>query len=276
MRLAARFIQWKAVLQPGTPAPTIDSVVINYLPKNVAPEVSDVTVLVGSRVPAGTHSEPEVPAVTGYEAPVPTVKDRRSIVVKWKAHDDNDDTLDYDVYYRGDGETRWKLLREDVDDRFVNLDSDLFPDGGYTVRVVASDSPSHAAEDALTGEATSSRFEVDNTPPRVEALNARVEGDQIHITFRAEDSFSPISHAEYSIDAGDWQIVEPVGQISDSKTESYDFRVATPASEPDKAEEAAAGKRVANPGEHTIIVRVYDRYENMGIEKIVVNVPAGR
>ena len=89
--------------------------------------------------------------------------------MKWKAHDDNDDTLVYDVYYRGDGETRWKLLREDVDERFVNLDSDLFPDGGYTIRVVASDSPSHSAEDTLTGEAVSPRFEVDNTPPRIEA-----------------------------------------------------------------------------------------------------------
>ena len=39
----------------------------------------------------------------------------------------------YNVYYRGDGETRWKLLREDVDERYVNLESDLFPDGGYTM-----------------------------------------------------------------------------------------------------------------------------------------------
>ena len=27
---AARFIQWKAVLQPGSPMPVIDSVIINY------------------------------------------------------------------------------------------------------------------------------------------------------------------------------------------------------------------------------------------------------
>ena len=51
--------------------------------------------------------------------------------MKWKAHDENDDSLIYSIYYRGDGETRWKLLRDGVDERFVNLDSDLFPDGGY-------------------------------------------------------------------------------------------------------------------------------------------------
>jgi hypothetical protein len=279
---SARFIQWKAVLKPGSSMPVIDSVIINYLPKNVAPEVADVTVTVGSRVPSGAHSEPESAATTGYEVPLPAIKDKHSIAVKWKAHDDNDDTLVYNVYYRGDGETRWKLLREDVDDRFVNLDPDLFPDGGYTIRVVASDSPSRSVEDTLTGEAVSPRFEVDNTPPRIEQLNAKVNGDQIRLTFRAIDSFSPISHAGYSIDAGDWQLVEPVGQISDAKTENYDFDVPVPAanSETEASANGAPGRRVsiANSaaGEHTIVVRVYDRFENMGISKVVVNVPAGR
>ncbi len=275
---SARFIQWKAVLQPGSSMPVIDSVLINYMPKNVAPEVEDVIVMVGSRVPSGTHSEPESSATTGYEMPLPSIKDKDSIAVKWKAHDDNDDTLIYDVYYRGDGETRWKLLREGVDERFVNLDSDLFPDGGYTIRVVASDSPSRSAEDALTGEAVSPRFEVDNTPPRIEGLSAKVEGNLIHVTLRAIDSFSPISHAEYSIDADDWQLVEPVGQISDSKTESYDFKVPIPATEASGKVDTEKHDSTASssPGEHTIVVRVYDRFENMGIGKVTVNVPAGR
>jgi hypothetical protein len=274
---SARFIQWKAVLHSGGPAPVIDSVTLNYLPKNVAPEVDEVTVMVGWRVPAGAHTEPGTSA--GYEAPVPTIRDRHSIVVKWKAHDDNDDTLDYDVYYRGDGETRWKLLRENVDDRFVNLESDLFPDGGYTVRIVASDSPSHSPEEALTGENTSSRFEVDNTPPRIELLKAQLEGRQVHITFRAADGFSPIKRAEYSIDADDWQLVEPVGEISDYKIENYDFKAPLPApseADPERAAEITKGKRSVDSDavEHTIIVRVYDRYDNVGIGKTVVKARA--
>ena len=270
---AARFVQWKAVLKPGTPMPAVDSVLINYLPKNVAPVVDNVTVAVGSRVPSGAHSEPEGLAPAAYEAPLPTVKDRHMIAVKWRAHDDNDDTLSYDVYYRGDGETRWKLLRSDVDERYVNLESDMFPDGGYTIRVVASDAPSHSADEALTGEAVSPRFEVDNTPPRIESLAAKAESDKIHVTFRAVDDFSPISHAEYSIDADDWQIVEPVGQISDSKSESYDFRINVPQ---DDAAGKLAPKANVSSGEHTIIVRVYDRFENMGVSKVVVNAPTGR
>ncbi len=276
---SARFIQWKAVLRSGNPAPIIDSVMLNYLPKNVAPEVDDVTVMVGARVPTGAHSEQGNTA--SYEAPVPTIRDRHFIIVKWKAHDDNEDTLQYSVYYRGDGETRWKLLREGVDDRFVNLETDLFPDGGYTIRIVASDAASHSPEEALTGEATSSRFEVDNTPPRVEILNAKVEGNQVHLTFRAIDSFSPIKRAEYSIDADDWQLVEPVGEISDYKIENYDCNVPIPAassSEPANSADGSSSRHAIGGSttgeEHTIIIRAYDRFENMGTSKVVVKAPA--
>jgi len=270
---SARFIQWKAVLHSGSDPPIIDSVTLNYLPKNVAPEVEDVTVMVGWRVPPGTHSEPGNTA--SYEAPVPTIRDRHSIAVKWKAHDDNNDTLAYDVYYRGDGETRWKLLREGVDERFVNLESDLFPDGGYTIRVVASDAPSHSPEDSLTGVSDSPRFEVENTPPRIESLNAQVAGNQVHVTFRAVDEFSPIKRAEYSIDADDWQLVEPVGQISDYKIETYDFNVPIPAASTTEPDSSATGKRRSGAAEeHTIVIRVYDRFENMGISKVVVKAPA--
>jgi hypothetical protein len=263
---SARFIQWKAVLHAGEPAAAVENVTLNYLPKNVAPEVEDVAVVVGSRVPEGTHSEPENSTANPYAAPVPMIRDKHSIAVRWKAQDENDDSLIYNIYYRGDGENRWKLLRDGIEERFVNLDSDLFPDGGYTIRVVASDAPSHSAEDTLTGESTSPRFEVDNTPPHIESLNAKVEGDDLHIAFRAVDSFSPISHAEYSLDADDWQTVEPVGKISDYKVENYDFKVPI-ANKGDAVKHIVSGDAAE---EHTLVVRVYDRFENMGISKTIV------
>ena len=57
----ARFLQWKAVLRPSH-MPVIDSVTVNYLPKNVAPEVENVTVLVGSRVPGAHTASRRLPA----------------------------------------------------------------------------------------------------------------------------------------------------------------------------------------------------------------------
>ncbi len=53
--------------------------------------------------------------------------------MKWTVHDDNDDQMVYSVYYRGDGETRWLLLKDNLTDKFYSFDASLLPDGGYTV-----------------------------------------------------------------------------------------------------------------------------------------------
>jgi hypothetical protein len=268
----ARFIQWKAVLRSGDLAPLVESVTLNYLPKNVAPDFDDVTVQVGVRYqslpkPAGGDMGAGNPQQAHFDTPPPTTHDRDSIGVKWSVHDDNDDQMIYSVYYRGDGDTRWLLLKDNLTDKFYSFDASLLPDGGYTIKVVASDAPSHSPEQALTEEKESTRFEVDTTPPQIENLAASVEGDKIHVTFRAVDSFSNIKSAEYSIDAGEWQFVEPVGQLSDSKTESYDFRVALPAA---NLTTATAKSAAAEQLEHVVVVRVYDRFDNMNSAKTVI------
>jgi len=263
---AARYAQGKAVLHAGTAAPAVDSVLLNYLPKNAAPEIDDVTVQIGvkyqplaklSGITLGTDSLGS--SGSHFESPVPSSRDRDSIGVKWSAHDDNDDQLVYSIYYRGDGETRWLLLKDNLTDKAYSFDASLLPDGGYTVKVVASDAPSHSPGDALTASRESRRFEVDTTPPRVENLTAVLEGSQIHVTFRAGDGFSPLKRAEYSVDAGDWKYVEPVGQLSDARTETYDFKF--------PLEPAKDGSPTS---EHVVVVRVYDRYENMGAAKTLI------
>jgi hypothetical protein len=252
---SARFIQWKAILHPGEPAAELDSVVLNYLPKNVAPEFDDVTVNVGTRyqtaprpanLASGQHFDPQPAAIP----------DRQSIGVKWTVKDANDDDMSYSVYYRGDGQTRWLLLAKDLTDKFYSLDASLLPDGGYTIKVVASDAPSHSPQEALTAEMESDHFDVDTTPPQVLDVKGTVQGSTLRVQFRAVDSFSPIKRAEYSVDAGDWHFVEPVGGLSDSKTESYDFTVPLSA--------GAVGQ------EHVVVVRAYDRYDNMNAAKTVV------
>jgi WD40 repeat protein len=266
----ARFIQWKAVLRSGDPAPRVESVMLNYLPKNVAPDFDDVTVQAGVRYqslpkPAGVDLSAGGVPQPHFDAPPPATRDRDAIGAKWSVHDDNDDQMVYSVYYRGDGDTRWLLLKDNLTDKFYSFDASLLPDGGYTIKVVASDAPSHSPEQALTAEKESLRFEVDTTPPQIENLAASVEGGKIHVNFRAADSFSNIKRAEYSVDAGEWQFIEPVGQLSDSKTESYDFRVAVPA---DRA--VAATVKTAGQLEHAVVVRVYDRYDNLSSAKTVI------
>jgi hypothetical protein len=270
-----RFVQWKAVLRAGG---AVDSVGLNYLAKNVAPVVDEIMVQPGARVPtpvvnpANATVQVSFPATAGAvpvvnltpeagAAPILAQKDKTAITVRWQAHDDNGDDLLFSVWYRGVGEANWRLLKKRISESYYSFDSSMLPDGSYELKVVASDAPSHTAAEVLTGERLSEVFVVDTTPPVPGVLQATMEGGKIHTTLEARDATSPIAHAEYSVDAGPWRYLEPVGTISDSLTARYDF-VATipPATAP-----------VADAKEHVIAVRVYDRYENVVAVKAVVH-----
>ena len=272
-----RFLEWKAVLRAGG---LLGSVGVNYLPVNAAPVVDDLVVVTGARVipQAPPPNQPPTiniafassgsPAQAPSDAsnPLQAVKDRTAITVRWAAHDDNGDDLTFALYLRGDGETVWRLLKDQITDKAYSFDATQIPDGGYQVKVVASDAPSHTAADALTGAKESERFEVDTTPPVISGFKATAEPascavphcpNRISVTFDAEDAASPIAHAEYSLDAGPWQYAEPVDKISDSRREHYELHI--------PLDEAAF-----KLGEHLITVRVYDRHDNVGVAKTVV------
>lgn len=280
----ARFIQWKAVLRPGSEPARVESVRLNYRSQNVAPIIDEVAVQPGARFqsmprpqgPAGADEGgpiqvggPATPPAASAPRPdfaPPAFRDPASIAIRWSAHDDNDDDLVYSIYFRGDGESNWKLLQEGLTEKYYSTESALFPDGGYTVKVVASDAPSHSPDDALTDEKESARFEIDTTAPVISDLAGAADAGALHVVFRAADAFSPIRQAEYSVDAGEWKFLEPVGQLSDSRTENYDFSVPLPA----PAETPAARRQRGDSAEHVVVVRVYDRYGNMATAKTVV------
>ncbi len=261
----ARFLQWKLVLSSGPRPGRVESVVVSYRPKNVAPQVEEVSVQVGARfvqvvkpqqeavnIPVGQN--PQAPQPPRFDPAPAAVRDRGWIAARWAVKDENDDQMTYSVFFRGDGEKNWKLLKEKIEEKFYSWETGLLPDGGYTLKVAATDAPSNPAEDALGHEKESAHFEVDATPPRVEDLAATRQSTKARVSFRAVDSYSPVLRAEYSLDAGEWQRVEPAGQIADSPSESYDFTIPLP----------------PGGGEHVVVVRVYDRFENMGAAKAVV------
>lgn len=263
---AARYVQWRVVLHSGERQPQVESVALNYLAKNVAPEVDEVTVFVGHRfaqaprLMADVANAARAETTNGASAvatPPQQQRDHNWIAVRWNAHDENDDQLSYSVFYRGEGERGWQLLKAGLADKFYSFESGLLPDGRYAIRVVASDAPSHGPEDSLTAARESTAFDVDNTPPVVSGLTARVDETGIHVSFRASDNYSILRRAEFSIDAGEWQFVAPVGGLSDARTESYEFTAPLPLS-PGASEE------------HVVVVRVYDRADNAGSAKVVV------
>jgi hypothetical protein len=274
---AGRYLQWKAVLQPGG---IIGAVGVNYLPVNAAPVVDDIVVVPGARVNpqaqqatsqtvsisfAAANQSPVAAFDSGSTSPLQAIKDRTAVTVRWAAHDEDGDDLTYSLYLRGDGEHVWRLLKDKLTEKAYSFDAMLLPDGGYQARIVASDAPSHTPGDALTGEKVSARFVVDTTPPVISPLKATEEAAScataacpkpVTVVFDADDATSPIAHAEYSLDAGPWQFLAPVGGLSDSRHEHYELHL--PAS-------AFAGKT----GEQLLTVRVYDRYENVAAAKTV-------
>lgn len=130
------------------------------------------------------------------------------------------------------------------------------PDGAYYLKLVASDAPSNPQGQALTAEMVSDRFQVDNTPPSVESIHAEPSGADWHARFTAHDAGSAIARASYSVDAGPWQTIFPVGQLTDAPVENYDIALQN-----------------LKPGEHTIAVRIFDQFENTAAGKVTFTVP---
>ncbi len=292
---AARFAQWRAVIHDGRPGDGIDWVHLAYLPRNVAPVIDGIALQEpGVRaqgqpgVPSGqpanvTLKMPPAPNTSGvvitqsstpkrFEQPPQGTLQKGYQSVVWTAHDDNDDELRYSVYFRGESEHEWKLLKDNLEQKFYSWDTTTLPDGAYYLKIVASDAPSNPPAVAKKTERESERFEVDNTPPVIEGLKTTLGHFQSSamgsssvqmIALTARDATSSIERAQYSLDGGDWILISPVGGISDAREEHYGFQI-----------EGRTFGDTLSVGEHTIAVRVFDRFENVGSAKITFAVPA--
>jgi WD40 repeat protein len=286
----ARFVQWKAVFHAAAsgPEPALAWVKIAYLRKNVAPMIDGIVVEPhGSRAQAfpGVPPEPtQASSVVPFRLPQRPVAGEPSFsnfsefqqrpqsftpppqgtrakgyqTVLWTAHDDNGDRLVYTLYYRGEGERDWKLLKDGIHENYYSWDTSSMPDGAYYLKLVVSDAESNPQDQALRTDRTSDRFLVDNTPPTIEDLRAEPASGTWHIHFAAHDSGSAIARTTYSLDAGRWELVFPVGQLTDSPAESYDVAL-----------------RDLKPGEHTIAVQVSDEFQNSATAKVTFTVAAG-
>jgi WD40 repeat protein len=290
---AARFVQWKAVIHDGRPGDGIDWVNLAYLPRNVAPVIDGITVqdpgvrVQGANVvQAGQQATANLKmpqtgasgmvitqsAPARFEQPPQGFVQKGYASVLWSAHDENDDELRFAVYYRGENETQWKLLKDKLDQKFYSWDSTGLPDGAYYLKITASDANSNPPAAALGTERESERFVVDNTPPSIEGLSAdasnRCQGQScdvaVTVKFIARDATSSIERAQYSVDGGDWILAAPAGNVSDSTEEHYQFSI-------DISMKAGESEK-----EHSIAVRAYDHFDNVGSAKTTLRVVAKR
>jgi hypothetical protein len=242
----ARYLQWRAVLAAnGTQLPVLTSVTTAYLPRNLRPEISSITVHPAGTVFQRPFSTGEL-EIAGFEDNTSDGRGQgqptsgpasqsvsapplgRRIYQKglqtfvWKADDENDDRLQYDVMYRREGETAWKALKRGLTDPILVWDTTSVPDGTYFIKVAASDAPSNSPGASLVGELESVNFDIDNTPPRIEIQPPARAGARMTISFVVTDNQSSVQRVEYSLDASRWRVVYPKDGIPDSRREEFE------------------------------------------------------
>jgi len=236
----ARYLQWRAQLTTGRGgAPMLTSVTAAYLPRNLRPRVTAVTVH-----PPGTVFQrpfPTDPEIAGFEAGLPDrptgqtpgttsspslgrrTYEKGLLTFVWRADDDNGDDLSYDVFYRREGEAAWKPLKRDITEEILVWDTTSVPNGRYTVRVIASDAPSNSPSTALSGARESTSFEVDNVPPVITVTSVRRENGRAVITVDVRDAHSSVQRVDYSLDGDKWQTIYPRDGIADSRFEQFEL-----------------------------------------------------
>lgn len=267
----ARFFQWRAVLT-GTAAasPTLTSISSAYLPRNIRPQVLSITV----HPPGVVFQKPFSSGETEIAGLDEDAQDRRAQnnspvgggapalgrriyqkglqTVQWKADDDNSDELSYDVFYRREGDTTWRVLKSDLRDTLLVWDTSSVPNGTYVLKVHASDRRSNPADTALGGELESSSFEIDNVSPTVQLGAIRRDGIRFVVGADVRDADSPVTRVEYSLDAMRWQTAFPRDGILDARHEVFELRL----------EADAAGR--------TLVIRATDALGNVGTGQVEI------
>ncbi len=240
----ARFLQWRAVLTAGRGvAPALTSVTAAYLPRNMRPKVTSITIN-----PPGTVYQRPFPTgdpdIQGFEGEpldrrfaaqtagtllgtTPNLGRRAYqkglLTFVWRAEDDNRDDLAYDISYRREEETVWRPLKRGLSEAILAWDTTSVPNGRYVLRVSASDAPSNAASTALAGVLDSATFDIDNTPPSVVVTGARRDGTRTVLSFEVRDLDSPVQRVEFSLDGDRWQMLYPIDGIADSRVERFEL-----------------------------------------------------
>ncbi|MDR0310305.1 MAG: hypothetical protein LBJ21_01845 [Acidobacteriota bacterium] len=277
----ARYLQWRAVFKAGINADaardaagSLNQVRISYLAQNLRPRVTEI-----KASPPGVELQPQSSSagfmgITGGTPggrPLLAPRERgrelmpldpKQVLTQgaqsftWKAVDENDDALEYSIYFKGEDESGWKPLAEKITDTFYTVNTAALPDGVYRLKVVASDEPSNPPETALSGEKISEPFVIAVAPPEVVITGNDIEGKKAVVRFQASVRTGNIASAEFSVDGGKWRLIFPVDGIADSAVEEY--LIVTPE---------------LSPGEHLIAIRAGDRNGTTGTAGIRVRVP---
>jgi hypothetical protein len=266
----ARFLQWHArsTLPRQTPAAALElrAVTLNYLPQNQPPLVKSITAAVSLVLSSNAKSTPAANAQSsvysltvtdtgeasassaGTASLLPTRPAARQLILSWLAEDPDSDQLLYTLSFRGEEESNWKLLKDNLSDAAYAIDGDALADGRYLFRVSVSDRASNTLATAKEADLVSAPVQLDQTPPM---LTLDPQGNQLIL--RATDRISSIRRMEYSVNAGTWVGLEAEDGLLDTRNESARIDL--------------SGLR---PGENLVTARVYDAALNVALIKTLI------
>ncbi|MBL0156042.1 MAG: hypothetical protein IPP47_02850 [Bryobacterales bacterium] len=270
----ARFLGWRATftVAPDGKSPVLKLVEAAYQAKNTAPALERIEMTpanqkfpVSSSSLTSTSTATTLPAMgqpkraaattpTSTETGAASVNfDQGWMGARWRASDANGDTLEYKVEIRGAEEREWKLLKDKLKDSRFSFDGTGFADGRYLLRVTANDETDNYPGQGLQAQIETEEFVIDNTPPDVAVLAARVDGGKLMISFKAADALTALQYAEFSVNGGEWISARPTTGITDSLAHEYAVETAKPAG-----------------AEFTVAVKVADENDNVTVRKVTV------
>jgi hypothetical protein len=180
----------------------------------------------------------------------------RQRTITWEASDTNNDPLEYALYFRSGTRGPWILLAEKLKEATYQWDTRGVPDGRYQVRLVASDAKANPRGEGKAGSRISDPLTVDNTPPVIGDMKAKVDGKSARIEASIVDRTSIVSRVEYAVNSKDeWQSVSSSDTIFDSPEETVGFTIdGLPA------------------GAHQIMLRASDAHGNPAYETVQVTI----
>jgi hypothetical protein len=257
IELEEPFIQWKVVLKEDKAY--LKEVRVSYGKLNSPPMIEEIKVL-PPKIGAGKINEgsavmgtipPEERArlsKMGFYMPEDAYVVGEGIrCIYWQASDPDNDRLVFDIFVSRDSKS-WDKMAEGLSDNNFFLNTSVYPDGYYYIKLVARDDRdqpnSLKAERKIT-------FLVDHTPPVFKEIEKKSVGDSVLVYGTVKDELSSIISVLYSVSEMQklqWKRALASDELFDEKEEKFSFKV-------DEKEKYGA-------------VRVIDRSNNSKVTRI--------
>jgi hypothetical protein len=269
-----RYLQWKVRL--GSADASVDEVTVSWREPNLAPRIEDLSVAAQGQAFREGEMSPRTESVTQtlpggqkveYSATMSGSRPIRELPIwarglrtlSWRGVDPNGDPLRYRVLVRSEPEGDWIEIGKELEASLLTWNTNTLADGRYRVKVEATDRDGNAVGEALSGEAVSEPFGVDNHAPEVTSLVGIREGERIVISGSASDQEGWLQRLDLSVDDGPWRSLAPEGGFSDAPR--LTFRAPVPD---------------LGPGPHLLSVRAVDAAGNSATRAVRVTVPKPR